>query len=259
MSDHLPAIRDPWSELRRLTPARIALGRSGGSVPTAELLDFQLAHARARDAVWQELDPLALAQEVDKYEWKVVMADSAAPDRQTYLRQPATGRRLSTESRAQLVAMQSTQQPFDVAVIVSDGLSALAAQRQTAPFLAEWKPMVEQAGWNVSPVVIVLRGRVAIQDEIGKLLGARAAVILLGERPGLGSPDSLGAYVVFDPQPGRTDAERNCISNIRPEGLPPDEAARRLHQVIAAALQQRISGIQLKIEAKSARLGFESK
>lgn len=240
------SIPDPWRELRRGTPARIALGRAGGSLPTAELLDFQLAHARARDAVWQEFDAVGLAQELVSLGWEAILVTSAAVDRKSYLQQPAAGRRLSADSHARLAESCSTANPPDVAVVASDGLSALAAHRQVVPLLGALRPLAEQAGWRLSPVVVVRHGRVAIQDEIGGLLRARAAVILLGERPGLGSPDSLGAYLVYQPQPGRTDAERNCLSNIRPEGLPPSAAAEKLYRLLAAALRLQLSGVRLR-------------
>ncbi|MGE0607780.1 MAG: ethanolamine ammonia-lyase subunit EutC [Pirellulales bacterium] len=239
-------IPDPWHSMRSNTSARIALGRTGGSLPTAELLDFQLAHARAKDAVWQEFDALGLARELAGLGWPTAVADSAAESRPAYLQRPDAGRRLSPESRQRLVSQCTAKTPPDLAVIVSDGLSALAAHRQVLPLLAAWWPLLEQSGWRLAQLIVVRHGRVAIQDEVGELLCARAAVILLGERPGLGSPDSLGAYMVFGPRMGRTDAERNCLSNIRPEGLPPAMAAARLHRLLDLALRQQLSGVGLR-------------
>ncbi|HVX59747.1 MAG TPA: ethanolamine ammonia-lyase subunit EutC [Pirellulales bacterium] len=240
-----PALRDPWRQLTELTSARIALGRSGGSMPTRELLDFQRAHAYARDAVQQPFNPASLAAELGQLGVETIIAASAAPDRKTYLTRPDLGRRLAEESRSRIAAQAS---PSDIAIIISDGLSAPAAERQAAPLLAALLPLVRQERWNLAPLVVVSHGRVAIEDEIGSLLGAKAAVILLGERPGLTSPDSLGAYLVYDPRPGRTDAERNCISNIRPEGLPPAAAAQTLHYLLGECLQRRLSGVGLKDE-----------
>ena len=245
MNDRLPALPDPWRRLRELTPARIALGRAGGSLPTRELLDFQRAHAQARDAVLEPFDPAALAAEISSLGAATLVAHSAATDRKTFLTRPDLGRRLSDASRR---LFSPDAQGFDVAIIVSDGLSALAVARQATPLLAAFLPLAESVGWRLAPVTVVLHGRVAIADEIGQLLGAKAAVILLGERPGLSSPDSLGAYLVYDPRPGRTDAQRNCVSNIRPQGLPPAAAAAAIHYLLGEALRRKISGIALKDE-----------
>jgi ethanolamine ammonia-lyase small subunit len=264
---HKPVIRaDAWQKLRDLTPARIALGRAGASVPTAELLDFQLAHARARDAVHAPFDARALAAEISRLGVSTLCLASAAPDRETFLRRPDLGRRLDGPSRETLAAAAAALSTcegesavdappsaagarFDVVIIVSDGLSALAAQRQAAPLLSAWLPLLRAERRTVAPIVIVERGRVALEDEIGQVLGARVAVILIGERPGLGSPDSLGAYLVFGPRAGLTDAHRNCLSNIRPQGLPPDAAALRLHYLFRESLSRKISGVTLKDES----------
>jgi ethanolamine ammonia-lyase small subunit len=236
---------DPWNQLRQISPARIALGRAGGSVPTHELLDFQLAHARARDAVQQPFDPQEFAARVSALGLSSVVVLSAASDRRTYLERPDLGRQLAPECRTLLVR---TNPPPDVALIVSDGLSALAAQRQAVPLLEALAPMVKISGMRLSPIVVAAYARVALEDEIGERLGATAALILLGERPGLGAPDSLGAYLVYDPRAGRSDAERNCVSNIRPEGLPPAQAAATIHQLLDEALRRKLSGVALKVE-----------
>src|SRR4051794_3030439 len=215
---------DPWTHLRRLTPARIALGRAGGSLPTAEVLAFAAAHAAARDAVHAALDVDQLERDLAPVGLPVIRLHSRAADRATYLQRPDPGRRLDDASRDRLHAARADPAP-DVALLVADGLSALAAQRQAPPVLERLVPLLCGAGLRPSPVWVVLQGRVAVEDEVGQALGAAAAVVLIGERPGLGSPDSLGAYLVFGPRPGRTDADRNCVSNIRPEGLPPAAAA----------------------------------
>src|SRR6185437_7084165 len=209
---------DPWSALRSHTSARIALGRAGASLPTAEVLDFAVAHAAARDAVHAALDVDALRADLSSRAIPSVVLSTCAADRQAYLQRPNLGRRLDEASRAALAAMEKPETP-DIVFIIADGLSAPAAQRQSAPLLSVLLPMLQKAGSRIAPICIVRQARVAVQDEIGAALGAKLAVILIGERPGLGTAESLGAYLVFDPCAGRTDAQRNCISNIRPGGL----------------------------------------
>lgn len=248
---------DPWTRLRRLTPARIALGRAGGSLPTAEVLAFAAAHAAARDAVHAELDVGRLERDLAPVGLPVVRLHSRAADRATYLQRPDLGRRLDDASRGSLNASfnSTLSGPApDVALLVADGLSALAAQRQTPPVLERLVPLLRAAGLRPSPVCVVLQGRVAVEDEVGQALGAAAAVVLIGERPGLGSPDSLGAYVVFDPRPGRTDADRNCVSNVRPAGLPPAAAAETIAWIVTECLRRRVSGVALKDERGTPRL-----
>jgi ethanolamine ammonia-lyase small subunit len=239
--------RDPWHRLREVTPARIALGRAGGSVPTRELLHFQLAHALARDAVHQPFERERLEAELASLGQRVVHARSAAPDRHEYLIRPDLGRRLEGGSAKELAASRPAEE-VDLSVTLSDGLSALAAHRQIPALLGELLPLLRRSGFSVAPLVVVRFARVAIQDEVGALQNARAALILLGERPGLGSPDSLGAYLVFGPRAGRTDAERNCVSNIRPEGQAPAVAAESVHYLIGESLRRRLSGVGLKDE-----------
>jgi ethanolamine ammonia-lyase small subunit len=229
--------------LRQWTEARVALGRSGGSVPHGELLDFRLSHARARDAVHQAFDPVALAAELEERGLSSVLAPSQAPDRATYLQRPDLGKRLTPEAVEQLSALRRAD-GFDLVIILSDGLSAEAAHRHGPPFVAVLITLL--VGWEIAPLVIAPFARVALQDEIGDLLGARTALILLGERPGLGSPDSLGAYLVHTPGPGNTDAERNCVSNIRTKGQPPPAAARRIAWLLNEARRLGFSGVDLK-------------
>ena len=250
---------DAWQRLRQLTPARIALG-ARASLPTAALLDFQLAHARARDAVHAPFDA-ALALEIEQLGVKTICLSSAAGDRETFLKQPDLGRRLDEDSLRLLCEIAGIRssgagesaidaaKPVDLAIVVSDGLSALAVHRHVAPLLTAWLPLLRAEGRSLAPAVLVERGRVAIEDEIGELLAARVAVVLIGERPGLGSPDSLGAYLVYNPRPGRTDAERNCVSNIRPQGLAPEAAALKLDYLVREALARRLSGVALKDES----------
>lgn len=224
-------------DLKRYTPARVALGRAGHSLPTSELLRFQLDHALARDAVHQELDPV----------WPPVAhiaLESAASSRPAYLRRPDLGRCLSLPSRSRL-----PRGSYDAAFVIADGLSAVAVQRHALPLLQAIEPLLLQDGWNLAPLSVVRQGRVAIGDEIGALLGALLVAVFIGERPGLTSPDSLGIYLTWDPRPGRTDAERNCLSNIRAEGLAYAVAAHRLHFLMTAARRRKLSGIALKEQA----------
>lgn len=241
---------DPWSTLRAHTAARIALGRSGASLPTAEWLRFGVAHAQARDAVHQALDTEALAGELQRHGFDSLVVESAAADRAAFLQRPDLGRCLSGRSRSLLQGLGG--EPLDVLCVIGDGLSATAAQHHALPLLREWRLLLEQAGLGLGPVVLARQCRVALGDEAGQALRARLVVVLLGERPGLSSPDSLGAYLTFTPRPGRRDAERNCISNIRPDGLVPAEAARKLAWLCLAALQRGTTGIALKDESEAA-------
>ena len=247
MTDRPTVTPDPWAALRAFTGARIALGRAGGSLPTAEVLAFAMAHAAARDAVWSSLDVDRLAADLAPLGLPLLRLASAAPDRATYLRRPDLGRRLGEASRAPLLAA-APPDGCDLALMVADGLSATAAQRHAPALLAALVPRLRAAGLSLGPLSAVRQGRVALEDEIGAALGARAALIVLGERPGLSSPDSLGCYLVHGPRPGRTDAERNCVSNVRPEGLPVAAAADLLAWLIAEALRRGLSGVALKDE-----------
>jgi ethanolamine ammonia-lyase small subunit len=248
------------ARLRALTPARVALGRTGVSLETRDLLDFQRCHAQARDAVHARLESTALAAALSKLAGlEAVGLHSAASDRTTYLQRPDLGRRLDEPSRKALEQAARTG-GCGVALIVADGLSALAVERHAAPLVAELLPRLQDSrveGRKLAPICVVEQGRVAIGDEIGAALGAEMAVVLIGERPGLSSPDSLGAYITWNPRPGRTDAERNCISNIRPEGLSYPRAAAELEYILNEARRLRLTGVALK--ADSRRFGPESR
>ena len=246
MVQNTPVTPDLWNTLRSATPARIALGRAGGSLPTREWLEFKSAHSAARDAVHNPLSAERLAHDIARLGIEVLVVDSAAPDRLTYLQRPDLGRRLDERSRHVLQGLPRPDLTPDLAIIVSDGLSALAVERQVPPLLAALLPKLTGDGWRLAPLTIVRFGRVALQDQIGHLLGAQIALTLIGERPGLGSPDSLGAYLVYAPRPGNTDVNRNCVSNIRPEGLPCDAAAETVHYLLTEARRRRVSGIGLK-------------
>ena len=238
------ATPDPWQHLRQHTAARIALGRAGASLPTDEWLRFGVAHALARDAVHLAFDGDGLARQLTDHGFDAVQVESAAADRATYLRRPDLGRRLSARSAALLADIAGPV--GDLAVVLGDGLSALAAHRHGLPLLLELRPRLEAEGLRIGPVAVARQCRVALGDEVGALLKARAVLVLLGERPGLSSPDSLGAYLSWAPAPGLADSQRNCVSNIRPEGLRYDEAARKIAWLLAAARQLGATGVALK-------------
>jgi ethanolamine ammonia-lyase small subunit len=238
---------DRWHALRALTPARIALGRSGTSLPTAAHLEFQLAHAKARDAVCHRADLDGVCRELAAKGLASVPVASSAADLATYLRRPDLGRRLDEASRERLDAAPGAGS--DLCLVVADGLSGLAAERHAVPLAVAVAERLTTEGWRVAPVVVVRHGRVAIGDEIGARLGASLVAVLIGERPGLSAPDSLGAYLTWAPRVGRCDADRNCLSNIRPEGLPVTEAAARLCWLLREARRRRISGVALKDES----------
>lgn len=275
MSDS-PVQANPWAALRRFTDARIALGRAGVSLPTQPQLAFQLAHAQARDAVHLALDVPTLQAAMSALGHETLCLHSAAPDRDTYLQRPDLGRRLSGASRQALLASQAIStgsgfepvaehaqettvspapqpqgRPFDIAFVIADGLSALAIGSHALPFLSRILPKLADEGWRIAPLSLVEQGRVAVADEVGELLGARLVVILIGERPGLSSPDSMGLYLTWMPSVGLTDAARNCISNVRPAGLPYDEAVHKLHWLLTEARQRGLSGVALKDETAS--------
>jgi ethanolamine ammonia-lyase small subunit len=240
------------ARLRALTPARVGLAQTGMSLGTRDLLDFQRCHAQARDAVHGRLQAATLAATLTGVTGtEVFCLHSAAWNRATYLQRPDLGRKLDKESLAVLkshaVDPGTLPKRTGLAVIVADGLSALAVERHSAAVLAELMPRLQ--GWQICPLCIVEQGRVAIGDEIGETLNAEITVLLIGERPGLSSPDSLGAYITWQPQPGRTDADRNCISNIRGEGLSYAQAAIQLSYYLNEARRRRLTGVLLKEEA----------
>lgn len=232
-----------WRDLRRFTAARVALGRAGNGLPTAAHLDFQEAHARARDAVWSALDVASLEAALAPLGTETFHVASEASDRRSYLLRPDLGRRLHAGDRARLAA---TARPGCFAVMVGDGLCATGVQAQAAPLLARLLPALRREGWEVGPVVLATQARVALGDDIGEALGATLVAVLIGERPGLSALDSMGVYLTWAPRRGRTDAERNCISNIRPGGLSPQEAARKLLWLSAAARRLSLTGVALK-------------
>jgi ethanolamine ammonia-lyase small subunit len=231
-----------WPALRRATPARIGLGRSGAGLPTSAHLDFQLAHAQARDAVHAIFEPARIATEIAADGREAVLLCSAAADRLTYLRRPDLGRRLAAASRECLAARPPSH--IDLVFVVADGLSATAVHAHAATLLRATLARLDPT-LRVGPMAIVEGGRVAIGDEIGGILGTDLAVVLIGERPGLSAADSLGVYVTWQPAPGTVDAARNCLSNIRPQGLPIDAAAERLAALLTEARRHRMTGVAL--------------
>jgi ethanolamine ammonia-lyase small subunit len=252
---------DPWHDWRRATPARLALGRVGTGMPTDETLRFGWAHAMARDAIHAALDVDALAGALTEQGWAVERARSAAPDRATYLRRPDLGRRLDADDAARLRDSASSRghDPApEVCVVIGDGLSSLAIERHAAPLLAALRTRLPPAT-RFAPVVIATQARVALADEVGEIFGATLSVMLVGERPGLSSPDSLGIYLTHTPRRGRHDAERNCISNVRPEGLSYDGAAFKLAWLMREALRRGATGIALKDESDLAVLTSDTR
>jgi ethanolamine ammonia-lyase small subunit len=240
-SDQL-AVTGNLARLRRFTPARIALGRAGSGQLTATSLQFMLDHARARDAVHTALDFEAIGQSLRERDWSVVHVRSAAGDRAEYLRRPDLGRRLSPAGR---LAIDGQHHGNDVAIVAADGLSASAVETNLLPVLYHLRRLLLARSLSIGPLVLVEQGRVAIGDEIGQLLGARLVVVLIGERPGLSAADSLGAYITWRPRVGMMDSSRNCISNIRPAGLPPEDAATQIVGVIELAFKHAVTGVRL--------------
>lgn len=238
---------DPWQQLKSFTRARIAIGRVGSSLPTSEVLDFGLAHAMARDAVHLALDVDALEAAIQQQQFTTIRAKSMAPDRASYLLRPDWGRRLHEQSLIQLQNVSQTK-PIDFLIVVGDGLSSLAVSRHVAPLLAEIRNHIP-ADWHTGHVVIASQARVAIGDEIGQAMNAKMVAMLIGERPGLSSPDSLGIYLTYNPKLGLSDADRNCISNVRPEGLQYAAAAKKLLWLAKEAMRLKVTGVSLKDES----------
>lgn len=246
---------DPWQALRRFTGARIALGHTGVSQPTSAQLDFQLAHARARDAVHHALDTASLAATLAAA-WPgsgpILQLHSAAENRNIYLQRPDLGRGLDAPSRALVAARRGGNAQYGLALVVADGLSAAAVAQNAPPLLRALHARLAPEAWTLAPLSIVEQGRVAVGDEVGELLGAQLVVVLIGERPGLSSPDSMGLYLTWAPRVGLTDERRNCISNVRPAGLDAGEAAGKLHYLLTQARLRQLSGVGLKDETEDA-------
>lgn len=244
-----PAVGNRLADLARLTPARIALGRSGASLPTRELLRFGLAHAQARDAVHAPFRPEAVAADLAALGLETLAVESAAASRVDYLRRPDRGRSLSPDS---LAALEARHAAFDLAIVVADGLSSTAVHQNAAALIAALLPFLQRQALTLAPIVIATQARVALGDAVGQALGARMVAVLIGERPGLTSPDSLGAYLTFAPRIGLTDEARNCVSNIRPGGLGFPEAAFKLAWLIDQGCRRALTGVDLKDDSDAA-------
>ncbi|MGL4192293.1 MAG: ethanolamine ammonia-lyase subunit EutC [Vibrio sp.] len=247
--------QDPWHKLRQFTQARIGIGRVGTSIPTEELLRFQLSHAQAIDAVHVPLDEQQLlAQLAEKNALSPYLPafslHSQANDRLTYLQRPDLGRQLCQSSIEQLKNhSDATLAPYDLAIVIADGLSSYAISHHAAPFidaLIMQLNLDQQHEWNIAPLSIVHQGRVAVGDDVGEAINAREVLVLIGERPGLSSPDSLGLYLTWHPQRGTEDSLRNCISNVRPQGLPYQAAAMKCFYLLAESRRLKLTGVELK-------------
>ena len=242
---------DPWANLKQFTDARIGLGRSGSAMPTREVLNFALSHAMARDAVTTPIDWTPIETGLADLGLSTLRVASAANDRSEYLRRPDLGRKLSDHSREALVrASELEAERPDLVVVVGDGLSSMAISANTVQYLKALLPHVVKAGWRLSPVLLADDARVALGDEAGEILGGKAVLVLIGERPGLSSPDSLGIYLTFSPRVGIKDADRNCISNIRPRGLSYEEGAFKTAWLLREAFRRGLTGVNLKDESQ---------
>ncbi|WP_291700270.1 ethanolamine ammonia-lyase subunit EutC [Bradyrhizobium sp.] len=240
------------TDLKELTPARVALGRTGASLPTKPLLDFTLDHARARDAVHAAFDAEALVAELGALGLAAHRVASRAANRQTYLRRPDLGRRLDEASVAALAGFCGVADDR-LAIVIGDGLSPRAVHAHALELMRRLASQLAADGIAMADVVVACGARVALGDEIGACLGAKMVVVLIGERPGLSAPDSLGAYLTFAPRIGRTDADRNCVSNIHRAGLSYDEAAFKIAWLVGAAFARGVTGVALKDESSEAR------
>jgi ethanolamine ammonia-lyase small subunit len=234
-------------DLRHLTPARVGLGRAGASLPTQALLEFTLDHARARDAVHAELDISAIAAGLDALGLQTLQVSSCAQSRKDYLRRPDLGRKLDAASQDLLTSGRDGS--CDLAVVIGDGLSPSAVNAHAVELVRNVMPRLRSGGIALGAVVVASGARVALGDEIGALLGARMAAMLIGERPGLSAPHSLGAYLTFAPKAGCTDAMRNCVSNIHGSGLSYAEAAFKIAWLVREGLAREVTGVALKDES----------
>lgn len=258
-----PVTDDTWNDLRRHTDARIALGRCGVSLPHGRWLDFRMAHAKARDAVLTPFDMAGVRAALEQGGVQCLELHSAATDTAEFLARPDKGRQLSDDSREALrEAADATAtgaqgaKGADICVVVSSGLSARAVHENAAPFALRFLEQARSAGYTTTPVALVDHGRVAVADEVAHLLGARLAVMLIGERPGLSSPNSLGVYLTYAPAPGCTDEARNCISNVRPGGLPIEDGVRKLCYLVQGAFAAGLTGVNLKDDMPGDYLPF---
>ncbi len=235
-------------ELRHYTYARIGLGTVGVGIPLPEILAFREAHAAAKDALFAPFEVEGIQGKLQETGISSLVLHSEAADRSTYLQRPDLGRKLSVQSQKDLEGFNEAGSSYDVAMVVSDGLSARAVNQHATPVVQGLFAKGISAGWSMAPVVFLYQGRVAAGDPIGAILQAKAVLMLIGERPGLSSPDSMGAYLTYQPRIGLTDESRNCVSNIRPEGLPYGAAVEKLFYLLSESLRKKISGVGLKDE-----------
>jgi len=238
--------KDPWSFLRHFTHARIALGRAGHAVPTNELLDFRMSHSKARDSVWSEVDFTSLKQNLESLKQCVVEIESLCQSKQDFLLNPDLGRKLSESSRSKLGEHKTTS--YDCILIIGDGLSASAIHENAWEFSQKFLEFTGVSGLSVGPIILAKYARVGLGDPIGEVLGAKSSIMVIGERPGLASADSLSVYFTYNPCRGKTDADRNCISNIHAAGISPTGAAVMTEFLLKTSLQRRLSGVDLKLE-----------
>jgi ethanolamine ammonia-lyase small subunit len=249
--------RDPWMSFREFTDARIALGRCGSSMPLASVLELRLTHARAKDAVTMHLESDHLKAQLSDIGLEAILLQSATADRTEYLKRPDLGRCLDAAS-LETLALRWQSLPFDIVLVIGDGLSARAIHESAIPFVAQFADVcATRTSFRLGPVSIVTNCRVATGDEIGEVLRARIVVVLIGERPGLSSPNSMGIYLTYSPQRGLSDEARNCISNIRPGGLPLAEAVRKLAYLIEGSFRLNASGVTLKDRMAADYLPFQ--
>lgn len=237
---------DPLIALQEFTAARIAIGRAGTSIPLKQSLEFKLAHAHARDAVYSELDLNGLTEKLKQFDLPMRYLHSMAGYREQYLQRPDLGRKLNEESLKELA---HHTQPTDVAIIIADGLSATAININVTGLLEQLIPLLRSADFKLADIVLVKQARVAIGDEIASGLKAKLSLVLIGERPGLSSADSIGAYLTYNPKPGLTDELRNCVSNIRPNGLNYKQASKKIFYLVQEAFKRKLSGVELKDNA----------
>lgn len=251
-------IENPWEALREFTDARIGLGRAGVSIPTSHSLAFQLAHAQAQDAVHLPLDVESVIEDLENANLNLnqeqeiftpILLHSQAVNRTTYLQRPDLGRRLDKKSIETLKKVNTLKdKKYDLSIVIVDGLSSLAIKENAAIFI---KKLVEALNfdsqvWNLAPITIILQGRVAVGDEVGEILNSKTTMVLIGERPGLSSPDSMGLYLTYNPKVGLTDESRNCISNIRIEGLSYEEGIKKTMYLLKESRRLELSGVNLK-------------
>ncbi len=238
--------------IKKYTQARIALGKKGVSVPAKEMLQFKMDHAHARDAVFSLLEIDKLSKELKSFNLPVFLLKSKATDKHLYLKRPDLGRKLDENSIEQLSVLRDMQ--YDVCIAITDGLSATAINNHAKNILVALMPLLNKANIKIAPLCLIERGRVAIADEVSSWMNAKLSLILIGERPGLSSPDSLGAYITYNPSIGLKDERRNCVSNIRPEGLKYKEAANKIFYLIKEAFRLKLSGVELKENDTNASL-----